>query len=250
MCMALTTGMRIPNGVVEALKNDKNIKLFHYSGKFFLYENNYYKEKVEIEKWLNSYINDKKSISTSMIDEIVKLLRYDSDFELDEARYQIEPERYINFQNGILDLYKKELIPHIPDIIFFYKIPYNYNPEATSDIITEKLIENFIKTKTPEESEKKRIMLFEYLGVVISNIRGLKNFLFIQGLKDTGKSTYCGLIMRLLGIQNYVSLPLVELSENSFHLHEIIGKKANILTETDDTPIIHPTIKYSTNHNA
>lgn len=231
-----TTNEKPANRIVEAIQNDTNFRLFYYSGKFYLYEDNYYKE-VNIENKLYTYIASPQTISTSLIKEVKGLLEMNPAFLLDENKYTIEPERYINFRNGILDLEARKLIPHTPDIIFFSKIPYDYEPRTPAHEMTEKLIHNFIQSNDPEEEQKKRRMLFEYLGVILSNIRGLKNFLFIVGKKDTGKSTYCGLIMRLLGKGNYSTLPITDLKEDSFYLHQTIGKKANILTETDDSPI-------------
>jgi P4 family phage/plasmid primase-like protien len=233
----ITKTQNIPNIVMETIQNNANIKLFHYSGKFFLYEDNYYKDIDESIKHKIFRLINPQEITSNMVNEVIALLRINPAFLLDETQYDIEPARYINFNNGILDLYKRELIPHTPDIIFFSKIPYNYNPNAEIDDITEKLINNFVKSDNADESDRKRKMIFEYTGVIISNIRGLKNFIFILGLKDTGKSTYCGLIMRLIGNGNYSSLPLDDLTEKSFYLNEIVGKKANIITETDDTPL-------------
>jgi putative DNA primase/helicase len=231
-----TTNAKPPNRIVEAIKNDANFRLFYYSSKFFLYEDNYYKE-INIENRLYEYIASPETISTNLIKEVKGLLQMNPAFLLDESKYEIEPERYINFQNGILDLEQREIIPHTPDIIFFSKIPYDYEPRTPAHEMTEKLIQNFIQSDNPEEEQRKRRMLFEYLGVIISNIRGQKNFLYLLGEKDTGKSTFCGLIMRLLGKGNYSALPINDLKEDGFYLHQTIGKKANILTETDDAPL-------------
>mgnify|MGYP003556200255 FL=1 len=47
--------------------------------------------------------------------------------------------QYIAFKNGIYDVLKDELLPFSENFILTNKIDYNYNPDATSDLVDETL---------------------------------------------------------------------------------------------------------------
>ncbi len=130
-------------------------------------------------------------------------------------------EKIINFQNGILNLETNELMPHSPQYISTVQIPCNYTPNAGNCPV----FRSYLQTLTGGDIEVGRL-LWEYLGLVISNIAGhtTKQALLLVGAGDTGKSRYMELLSRLVGDENAVAIDLRGL-ENRFGTNEMLGKR-------------------------
>ena len=151
---------------------------------------------------------------TRDIDEVFKLLATDGNTrkvsELDDN------EELINFQNGLLNVRTLEIIPHTPDIISTIQIPCNWNTAAAGKApVFAKYINTLTDDKDAKDAFESKLLLLEYLGFVISNVKGYraKKSLFLCGAGDTGKSQFLELAALLVGEENYFSLEMNELEE-------------------------------------
>lgn len=208
-------------------------KIVYYAGAFYLYKDGYY-QKQENKKF-KSLIKSELPIGYRDYNNVIKIfdtLSIDEQVILDTNDLRIEPIELICFKNCIYNLLTNITRPHTSNIIFFTQIPHSYNPIAKTNNMTEHLFNNFIKGYSEEDKTKMLELIYQVIGVALSNDRTMKNFFFIQGIKDTGKSTLLGLIKRILGEGMYSSIPIKDLRESGTSLSTIIGKKANILTET------------------
>jgi P4 family phage/plasmid primase-like protien len=134
----------------------------------------------------------------------------------------------INFQNGVLDLKTKELLPHSLDYGFFYCLPYEYNPDATCPNFDQHL-----KDITCDDEDLQNILL-EYMGYAISNDEPwAQKALILTGEGNNGKSTFVNTLYNLVGPDSYSDIKIEQLG-NQQMLANIEGKLFNISDETPE----------------
>ena len=105
----------------------------------------------------------------------------------------------IYFKNGILDIKTEALSMHSPDTSCFYSLPFDYEaPDWDSTATWYEFLGEL--TGSGESGEKKREVLQEHLGSIISGQapKGNGRCLYIKGGSDNGKSTFTTIIRTLL----------------------------------------------------
>lgn len=142
---------------------------------------------------------------------------------------------YIAFNNGIYNIITEELEPFSPDKIITNKIPWNYNPDAYSEI-TDKTL-----NKMACFDKNIRALLEEAIGYCFYRRNELRKFFILIGERQNGKSTYLSMVQNLLGDENIASLDLRELGDR-FKTAELFGKLANIGDDIEDEFIPNPAI--------
>lgn len=171
----------------------------------------------EIKKHIEAV--DDNLVKSSVLDETYKLLL--TDRERISTDCLNRNQDIINFKNGVLKLSTMELLPHSPEYLCTIQIPCNYNPQAGDCPI----FKDYLKTLSNGEKTI-GILLWEYLGLAISNIIGsrTKSALFLYGASNTGKSKYIEFIHRLIGTENFASVELKNLEER-FGTFPLLGKR-------------------------
>lgn len=135
--------------------------------------------------------------------------------------------RYIGFANGILNLETGEMIAPTPEIKLANFIPWEYAPDAESDVM-----ERFISDVACGD-EGTIANLWECAGLVISRYTGAaKAFLLINSKGSNGKSTFMKMLRSLAGAENCCTL-YPQLMGERFRAATMAGKLANI---ADDVP--------------
>lgn len=132
-------------------------------------------------------------------------------------------ERYLEeipVQNGILNIYTREIKPFTPEKIFFNKMPVKYDPKEKCN-----LIEQFLNDILPVEEDKN--VFFEIGGFCLMNeYKYEKSFMFV-GNGRNGKDKSLELLKRLIGVENCSAIPLQQLNDD-FSIAELFGKKINL----------------------
>lgn len=144
-----------------------------------------------------------------------------------ENEHQVIDARYIAFKNGILDITTDSLLDFTPDIIVTNKIPYNYNPEAKSEIIDKTLDKLACKNKSV------RMLLEECAGYMLFRKSELGKAFILLGDHENGKSTFLQVCQQMLGDENVSSLEMQEIGEK-FNTAMLAGKLANIGDDISD----------------
>ena len=139
---------------------------------------------------------------------------------------------YINeiaVENGILNIYTRELKEFTPDKIFFNKIPVVYDSSKKCPNIKEhfKTILKKGDISTMEE-------LFGYL--LLKEYRYEKAFMF-TGDGRNGKGKTLELMKRFLGIENCTNISLFQLENDNFALGELFNKMANLAGDIERTAL-------------
>lgn len=138
--------------------------------------------------------------------------------------------RYIPFKNGIYDTKKEKLKKH--DSNFFFTSIINANFDANFDTDDGKVFEFFMKSITQGDTALYNLIQ-EVFGYIISEVRNIKNIIYLLGPKDTGKSVILRLLEFLVGSDATSSLSFEQLCYDNY-LVKIIGKRLNVSGETSE----------------
>lgn len=133
----------------------------------------------------------------------------------------------IAFQNGVYNIATDTLVGFSPDMVITNQIPWNYRPDAFSDLADKTL--NKMACQDPEI----RQLLDECIGYCFYRRNELSVSMFLTGEKANGKSTFLQMLQDVLGVQNTSNLGLDELEER-FAPATMFGKLANIGDDISD----------------
>jgi P4 family phage/plasmid primase-like protien len=148
--------------------------------------------------------------------------------------FQDKSKNKINLLNGIYDISKMEMLPHSPKYGFRYCLPYNFDEKATCPRFDEGLK---VTLKGDEELES---LLFEYIGYILSGCELTdEKALFLDGSGRNGKTTIINIMKKILGADNYGSMPLTKL-DDPVMLLDLEGKLVNWVNETPSDMFIQP----------
>lgn len=133
----------------------------------------------------------------------------------------------IPFQNGLLDLATRRLIPITPDNALSWFLPYAYRPDADCPRVKSWLLQAVgMDAETVE-------LLRAFLSALIRGGADLQRFLHLIGPGGSGKSTFFRLATALIGERNTVSTDLKELEQNRFESATLYGKRLAIIADSD-----------------
>lgn len=199
-------------------------------GDFIMSENNIVRVNEVLHVYQNGvYVNSAHFIEKTMVSYIKNLKRYQRREVLDYMDLAAEDEeiadsRYIAFNNGIYDLVNDELIGFDPKIIITNKIPWNYNPDAYSEIVDT----TFDKLACGDKEVVS--LLEECIGYCFYRRNELGKFFILTGDGANGKSTFSDLVEKILGDGNTSPLSLGQIAEQ-FSTIMLFGKLANICAD-------------------
>ena len=179
------------------------------------------------------YVSGSKMIESKMV-EVIPTLKSTQRNEVLKFIEIITPQdsyvsdaNLIAFRNGVYDLDTEELKDFSPSYIITNIIPWDYRPDAYSEIADKTL--NKIACNDPEI----RALLEECIGYCFFRQNEISKSFFLTGAGSNGKSTFLDMVKHVLGRQNYVALDLDELSER-FSTTTLFGKLANIGDDISD----------------
>ena len=205
------------NNFALFLKNNDNVK--RINGQLHVYRDGVYVNGVkELESTMVKYLPMLKSTQR------VEVLKY-----MDIICEDVTPAsaNLIAFNNGIYDIVSDELKPFSSDYVITNKIPWDYEPEAYSELADVTL--NKIACDDPAI----RSLLEECVGYCFYRRNELSKAFVLTGDRSNGKSTFLDMVKNLLGECNYSALDLSELDER-FSVATMAGKLANIGDDISD----------------
>lgn len=133
----------------------------------------------------------------------------------------------IAFNNGIYHLTTRELTPLTPDVVVTNKIPWDYEPDAYSELADHTL------NKLACGDLDVRALLEECIGYCFYRRNELSKAFMLTGDKSNGKSTFLSMVKNVLDMDNISALDLSELDER-FSVATMSGKLANIGDDISD----------------
>lgn len=178
------------------------------------------------------YVNGYKPIETAMIHQIPNLRRTQRREVLDYMELIVDSKapadaRYIGFNNGVLDVVTMEMLPFTPDMVIINRIPWNYEPDAYSELADKTL------NRLACDDTAIRSLLEECIGYCFYRRNELGKAFILTGDKSNGKSTFFDCVKTILGDGNISALDLNELGDR-FSTSMMYGKLANIGDDIGD----------------
>lgn len=137
----------------------------------------------------------------------------------------------INFQNGVWDIEKGEMLSHDSKYLQTLQIPHKvgeYVPFKKT-----RLYNFFKKTSLPKEDI---MMLLKYMAYCLTLDYGLKTFMILCGQSNTGKSVLIRFFETLIGKQNVSSLSMHELNMR-FYPSQLYNRLLNSCADNSSLPL-------------
>lgn len=201
----------------QYLINEKHI--VRINGQLHIYKDGVYVSGVrDIESSMVSYLPQLKS------NQRTETMKY---IELIAKEVEVADARYIAFRNGIYNVITGELTDFSPDFVITNQIPWDYRPDAYSEVCDRVL------SKMACQDNQVRLLLEECIGYCFYRRNEMSKAFILTGEKSNGKSTYLEMVKNVLGEGNVSSLDLAELDER-FSVAEMSGKLANIGDDISD----------------
>lgn len=225
----------IKQTIIDTLKKDKKEATFELAEYFlskykiitlsdteelYYYKNGVYIQgidkviSVEIQKIL------KKEANINLVNEVlahIKRSTYRSRSEIKESKDKI------CLNNGILNLKNLNIEPHNAEIIFFNRIPVDYQ----SEVICSKIMNFLSEIVLPEDIK----ILQELIGYCVYKCYPVHKAFMLVGSGANGKSSFIKLLKTFLGEENCSSIPLQSFEINRFAMAQLHGKLANLFAD-------------------
>jgi P4 family phage/plasmid primase-like protien len=132
----------------------------------------------------------------------------------------------LNVQNGLLNIYTRELVPHTPSFVSLIQYPVVYDPSAEAPV-WEACVKDWMSG--PEQAEKTRLIQ-QFCGYILSSSMLYDRALFMVGDGGNGKSTFIDTISMVIGPEGTAHIDLEDLY-GDFGMHGLIGKRLNVIEE-------------------
>lgn len=147
-------------------------------------------------------------------------------------------ENLINFKNGVLDLKTRELLPHSPDYPFRYKLPFDYDPDATCP-----RFDLYLQEVTKGDSELVQLLL-EYMAYALAGLPSEigQKALILTGDGANGKSVLLDLLKHMAGYGNYSTLYMGSEINKMENRYQLDGKLFNISEEVPEKALVDSSI--------
>lgn len=151
----------------------------------------------------------------------------------------LNPEKYINFQNGLFNIKTWKLEKHDPEILSTIQLPIKYKEKVTKP--KHCWFDKYLNYLVKDNEDVKKLIL-QFMGITLSNIPGylMKKAMFMVGVHNTGKSKIKELMILLLGNINADTLDFKEL-ESRFGAGYIMQKR--LIGSNDESYIRVPELK-------
>ncbi len=136
-------------------------------------------------------------------------------------RERFNTEKYIiNFENRLLDVRPRKLMPHTPAFLSTVRIPISYDPQAKCP-----KIQGFFDDILRQEDIK---VILEFFGYSLIPDYSIPVVLILLGEGSNGKTQLLHLLGRFIGKDNYTSVSLQDIEDDSFAVSNLEGKLLNI----------------------
>ena len=200
----------------------QEFKIIEVNGVLYVYEDGYYQADNKIIE--NKMIELYPGILQRQRAEVLAYIRIKTHINATDLR--VNPY-IINLKNTRLDIRNGECLEFTPEAIEFDRIPVVYDPSAYCADLDKMLNRVFC-------GDREVIDLFEEMlgAVLLKHNRYQKAFLF-YGSGSNGKSTILDLIRTFLGMRNYSTIALEQVTAQ-FKTAELENKLANIGDDVDN----------------
>jgi len=157
----------------------------------------------------------------SLPEFVTKVIDSCKDYEEIPVWPKIDPERYINFKNALLDVQTWKMVPHSPDVYSTLQFPVEYRTEVIFDTTA---IDKYIREVLVDDCIS---LWWEYVGLSFWYGKPTKHLLFIQGKSNSGKNNLMKFLHAGLG-KRVTTLSLDYITEERWAFGDLFGSPGNI----------------------
>lgn len=170
--------------------------------------------------------SDYQGFCTNYIDK--EILTWLKTYVLSENEL-IQPGGYVNFQDCTYDIASGCIKEHSPDFNLRSVLPIAFNTALCT--AQTPYFDHFMEDVSAGMPEMK-ILLYEIIGYVISNIRSSKTIFMFAGPGNTGKSVFIELLRCIVGRDFSTAIAISDITKN-FRTSGLSGSMLNACAETD-----------------
>jgi putative DNA primase/helicase len=136
---------------------------------------------------------------------------------------------YINLENGLFNVETYKLEPHKREAYITSQLPFGYDEDADCPFFRKFLNEALVKSDGTMDFEL-QMLLLEGMGYSLTANTDYRVSFWLVGASGSGKSVLMNVIQRLAGT-SHAAIDLDELTNNSYQLADIAGKRLVTFTE-------------------
>jgi putative DNA primase/helicase len=114
----------------------------------------------------------------------------------------------VNVENGLLDVRRRLMVPHSPDLLSPVQIPVRYDPAAHCPAW-----DKFVAEVFPEDTEG---IAWEIPAWLMTPDTSIQKAILLTGDGANGKSTYLRAVLSFIGKQNASAVSLPKLENDRF----------------------------------
>ena len=229
---------------------DGHCILYHYRGEWYLYKHGCYARTSEedIEKKVTGWLirSEAADVTKTIVKDVLMNLKSDEfcGFTSDHAMPCFistgeSAKGFVSMKNGFINVnevvaaMKNGLplpppLPHTPDLFTTFRLPYDYDPNATCP-----RFEHFLDGVQPNPENRERVLMLA--GLLLTPDTSYNTAFFLFGPAGTGKSVLLNVLTGLVGIENVCSVPLGDFSSR-FSKWPLTEKLANIVSDMPAMP--------------
>lgn len=202
--------------------------MLNYAGIIYLYDGGWYvadDSKAKLKELISErlYLKFKKY---QVISQIHNHILTKSRIMVSEDALNSYPVRWINFNNGMLDVETMQLHPHDQKYNALNQIPYPWIDKQPDDAsITVRYLTDLIND--PDDLE----MFLQFCGYCMTRDTSQQAFMIIHGSGGTGKSVLLRLLSKAIGKRNICNIPLQAINSERFASAFLFGKLVNIYAD-------------------
>jgi putative DNA primase/helicase len=210
-------GSFIPALLAKDIEKDYHFATMRDSGALYYYQDGIYRRggeaivREEARKRLGDF--SKKNHINEVVQHLVET-------HYEEREKFNNPANLLVVENELLDVEKREIKEHSPEVLITTKLPVNYDPNADCPKIKKFLSEVLHENDIP--------VVQEVVGYCLLKDYRYAKAVMMLGPGENGKSTLLNLITALLGDKNVATPSLQDLLRDRFAKAELYGKLANI----------------------
>ena len=220
---------------IYTTRDDNNSEMYVYNKGIYIPEG-----KTYIREY-NRHVLD-ELYTTTIVNEVIAKIEADTYIEQNKF-FENKHIELVPVQNGLLNIFTRELQPFNSDIIFFNKLPMEYNPEAECPNV----IRHFEEVLKEKEDIK---VMQELFGYLLLRDYKIEKAVMLHGNGRNGKGKTVELMKRFIGAENCTNITLEQLEKDNFCLGELFNKMANISADISSTSLKNTgTFKSLTGHD-
>ncbi|WP_322019997.1 DNA primase family protein [Clostridium butyricum] len=214
----------IPGVLARYLINNNNF--MYCNNNFYMYKCGVYKKctEIDVQSIIKATVGD-ELCTMQLIKNVFGLIQIDNTIikNGDDLNKDLN---IINVKNGLYNIEKQQLERHNSNYLSTVQLNVHYSKDAKGDNFND-----FLNRMIPVKEQQ--LLLQELAGYTISGYNNAKKLFIIQGIRDTGKTTFLNVISDIIGKEHISNINLQEIT-NRFNRAELYGKLANISSDLSD----------------